>query len=261
MHVVVCVKQVPRTHDVSIDPETNTLERTGVESVVNPLDRHAVQAAVNLVDEVGGKVTALSMGPPQAEAAVREAMALGCSRGILLSDRAFAGADTWATSYTLAAAVRRLGDVGAVLCGKQATDGDTGQVGPELAAHLGWQQAAYVRGITDTSDGVLTVRCQADGAVEIWRVRLPAVLTVLKDLVEPGLPSLVDRMRARRADVEVWTADDLDAEPTSLGLDGSPTRVQRVYSPPRGGEGKTWTGPPDETVPKLVDALDDEGLI
>lgn len=261
MHAVACVKQVPRTHAVSIDPETNTLDRSGVESKINPLDLHAVEAAAELAERCGGRATALSMGPPQADETVREALARGCSRGILLSDAAFAGSDSYATSKTLAFAVRRLDDVDVVLCGKQATDGDTGQVGPGLAAHLGWHQAAYVREIQEISDDELTVCCQADRGVEIRRVPLPAVLTVLKDLNRPRFPSLVDCMEARRAQVETWTAEKLNAGDVKLGLDGSPTRVQRVFSPSRDSGGVVWDDAPGEAARKLADALEDEGLI
>jgi len=261
MHAVACVKQVPRTHAVSIDPETNTLDRSGVESEINPLDLHAVEAAAGLAERCGGRATAVSMGPPQAAEAVREALARGCSRGILLSDGAFAGSDSYATSKALALAVRRLDDVDLVLCGKQATDGDTGQVGPGLAAHLDWRQAAYVREIREVGEDELTACCQADRGVEVRRVPLPAVLTVLKDLNRPRFPSLVDCMEARRADVETWTAAELGGEAAALGLDGSPTRVQRVFSPSREAGGVVWDDPPDEAARKLADALEDEALI
>jgi len=261
MHAVACVKQVPRSHDISIDPETGILDRSGAESVMNPLDLHAVEAAVSLAEATGGRATAISMGPPQAEEAVREALARGCSRGVLLSDRAFAGSDSYATSKTLSYAVRRLEDVDVVLCGKEATDGDTGQVGPGLAAHLGWRQAAYVRELTDVTTESLTAACQMDMGVEVRRVPLPAVLTVLKDLNAPRFPSLVDCMEARRADVEIWTAEDLGVGEDLLGLDGSPTRVDRVFAPSRDAQAVIWNDPPEESARRLADVLEERGLL
>jgi len=261
MHIVVCVKQVPDTARVRIDPDTGTLVRAGVPSVLNPPDTFAIEAAVRLREMLGGTVTALSMGPAQAEAVLREAVARGCDEGVLLSDRAFAGSDTWATSYALACAVRRMGDVRLVFCGKQAIDGDTAQVGPGLAAQLGWPQATYVRDISQAGEESLTVERLTDSGNEVVRVRLPAVLTVLKDLNLPRLPSLVSQMRGRRCPVPVWRAADLGAEPGLVGLSGSPTRVMKVRTPPPRGECAMLDGDPERVARRLVELLDAKGAL
>ncbi|MFW6189083.1 MAG: electron transfer flavoprotein subunit beta/FixA family protein [Planctomycetota bacterium] len=258
MRIVVCIKQVPDTTEVKIDPERGTLIRKGVESILNPLDAHAIEAAVRLRERCGGTVTALSMGPPQAEAAVRDAVARGCEDGVLLSDRAFAGADTWATSYTLACAVRGIGGVDLVLCGKQAVDGDTAQVGPGMAAHLGWPQLTYVRRVREVGDGRITAERMTDSGDEVLSAPLPAVLTVLKDLNVPRLPSLAGQMHARRCRVERWSAPDVSGDPDEFGLDGSPTRVVRVFTPPQRGECTLWEGEPEQSAARLAEALKKE---
>jgi electron transfer flavoprotein alpha/beta subunit len=263
MHIVACIKQVPDTTDVRIDPERGTLVREGVAAILNPLDAYAVEAAVRLAAETGGRATALTMGPPQAEDAVRDAVARGCDDGLLLSDRAFAGADTWATSYALAAAIRALGDVDLVLCGKQAVDGDTAQVGPGIAVHLGWPQATYVRDlrVEDGADGrsALIVERLTDRGNETLRIPTPAVLTAIKDLCIPRLPSLTTAMRARRCQVQCWGAGDVDADPAQLGLDGSPTRVVSVFAPPSRGECRLIDGEPPAQARELLALLAEKG--
>jgi electron transfer flavoprotein beta subunit len=261
MHIVVCVKQVPDTTEVRIDPDRGTLVREGVPSILNPLDAHAIEAAVRLRESVGGTVTALSMGPPQAETALREAVARGADRGVLLTDRRFAGADTWSTSYTLAGAVRSLGDVELVLCGKQAIDGDTAHVGPGMAAHLGWPQATFAREVLSVEDGPLPVERMTDHGDEKVRCPLPAVLTALKDLNIPRLPSLVSQMRARRCEVESWGADDVEGDPAEYGLEGSPTRVVRVFTPPRRGECRFMDGEPEAAAAELARLLRERQVV
>jgi len=261
MHIVVCIKQVPDTSDVRIDPERGTLIREGVESILNPLDAYAIEGAVALRERLGGSVTALTMGPPQAEAAVREAIARGCDNALLLTDRAFAGADTWATSYTLACAVRKLEGVRLVLCGKQAIDGDTAQVGPGLAVHLGWPQATYVRRVLEGSEDALVVQRLTDYGDETLKVRLPAVLTVLKDLNFPRLPSLVSQMKARRCAISRWGAGDVGGDAAQFGLAGSPTRVVKIFTPSPRGACVVWQGDAVKTVVKLVQALRQRALI
>jgi electron transfer flavoprotein beta subunit len=261
VHTVVCIKQVPDTAEVRIDPERGTLVREGVPAVLNPLDAHAIEAAVGLRERIGGRVTALSMGPPQAEESLREAVARGCDDAVLLTDRGFAGADTWATSYTLSCAVRALGDVRLVVCGKQAIDGDTAQVGPGVGAFLDWPQATYVRRIVEAGPDALFVERMTDWGDEALRVPLPAVLTVLKDLNFPRLPSLASQMTARRCDVPRWGVDRLDADPAQLGLNGSPTRVVRVFTPPRRAECVTWQGDPEPAAAALAEALRQRGAL
>jgi electron transfer flavoprotein beta subunit len=235
MNFVCCIKQVPDTADVKIDPETNTLIRSGVESITNPYDLVALQAAIDLKEKYGGSVTAISMGPPQAEQALREALSLGADRVVLLSDRAFAGADTLATSYTLWRAIDKIsqdGPVDLVICGKQAIDGDTAQVGPGIAARLGCTQFTYVAEIIKLGDGRATVRRKVEGGSQIISGRLPAVLTVeleLAKLKRATLPRLIDSIRAP---VEVWDGVAIQADAHRIGLKGSPTWVRRIFSPP-----------------------------
>ena len=243
MHIVVCVKQVPDTTDVRIDPVTNTLVRSGVASVLNPFDAYALEEGVRLRDKMGGdsKVTALSMGPPQAEAMLRECIAVGADEVVLLSDRAFAGADTWATSWTLALALKKLG-ADLVICGKQAIDGDTAQVGPGIACHLNWPQACYVSKVTDLTPERIVTECLLEAGREVLEVSLPAVLTVVKDINEPRLPSLKGKMKAKKAEIVVWKAADIGADPADVGLNGSPTVVARTFSPPKRAGGEMIAG-------------------
>ncbi len=257
MQVVVCIKQVPDTADVKIDPKTNTLIREGVASIINPFDMYAIEEGVRLKEQFGGTVTALSMGPPQAEAALREALSLGVDAAVLLSDRAFAGSDTWATSYTLSQAIRKLGNVDLILCGKQASDGDTAQVGPGMAAHLDLPQITYVRRIAAIADGRIEAERLLEDGIERIAAPLPCVLTVVKEINEPRLPSLKGKLAARKAAITTWKAADLGCEPGLLGLDGSPTKVVRIFSPPPRPGGQVFRGEPDAMVAELVAKLKD----
>ncbi|MCX6902842.1 MAG: electron transfer flavoprotein subunit beta/FixA family protein, partial [Verrucomicrobia bacterium] len=218
MHIVVCIKQVPDTADVKIDPKTNTLIREGVVSIINPFDMYAIEESLRLKEKLGGKVTAITMGPPQAENALREAIAMGVDAGILVSDRAFAGSDTWATSYTLALALKKIGDYGVILCGKQASDGDTAQVGPGIAAHLDLPQITYVRKIEEISaEHVIGERLLEEGT-EVIRSPVPCVMTVVKEINEPRLPSLKGKLAAKKAQISHWKAADLQGETANMGL-------------------------------------------
>lgn len=257
MKIVVCIKQVPDTTDVKINPETNTLMREGVAAIINPYDMYAIEAALRIKTQVGGDstVTALTMGPPQAEAALREAISLGVDKGILLCDRAFAGADTWATSYTLAQAIKKIDGADIILFGKQASDGDTAQVGPGVATHLDLPQITYVRKILDLGDASITAQRMLEEGNETIRASLPCVLTVVKELNEPRLPSLKGKMAARRAEITVWKAEDIDCDPDLCGLNGSPTKVIRIFTPASRTDGEILTGEPEETVDVLVDKL------
>jgi len=228
LHIVVLIKQVPETSNVKMDPETGTMIRTGVEAIVNPLDLYAIEAALRLGEQTGARITALSMGPPKAEKAIREAMAMGCDDGVLLSNRQFAGSDTWATAYALSQALKRKGEASLIICGERATDGDTGQVGPGVAAFLDLPLATYVSRIHDLSDGGLRVERLVEGGAEIVWTPLPAVLTVVKEIAYPRLPTLRGKQRARGADLPVWGPDDIEARIDWLGLKGSPTRVSKI---------------------------------
>lgn len=236
MEIVVCVKQVPDTTEVKIDPVTNTLIRQGVPSIVNPFDKNAVEAALQLKEKHGGKVTVISMGPPQAKDALKECLAMGADTAILISDRAFGGADTLATSYTLAAAIRKLGAFDIILCGKQAIDGDTAQVGPETAEHLGIAQATYVAKIDVDGDTARVEREHEDG-YEVIEVKLPLMVSVVKSINEPRYPTVKGTMKANRTEIPVWTAADLDVDEQRLGLKGSPTQVRKIFTPPHRTQG------------------------
>lgn len=235
MHIVCCIKQVPDTAQVKIDPETNTLIRSGVESICNPYDMVAVEAAVRLTEKYGGKVTVITMGPPQAESALRECLAIGAAESILLSDRAFAGADTLATSYTLSQAISRIAStepVDLVICGKQAIDGDTAQTGPGIATRLDYDQFTYVSEIISVQDSTIKVKREVEGGSEITEGRLPALLTAELELCTPRYASLPELVRALRQEVKTWGADEIGGAPERLGLKGSPTSVRKIFSPP-----------------------------
>jgi electron transfer flavoprotein alpha/beta subunit len=255
MNTVVCVKQVPDTTEVRLDPETNTLIREGVPSIVNPFDKHALEAALALKDRFGGTVTALSMGPAMARLALWEALAMGADRAVLLSDRAFAGADTLATSYTLAMAIRKLGRFDLIICGKQAIDGDTAQVGPGIAEHLHIPQVTCVCSLGGLENGELAVQRQLDNRYERVAVRLPALLAVERTVNTPRYATMGGVMRAVEAEVEVWDAQTIGADPARLGLFGSPTQVRRVFAPERRQGGQVFAGAPAETVPAAIERL------
>ena len=257
--IAVCIKQVPATTEVKFDPETKTLIREGVESQINPFDLYALEEAVRVrerLQEQGEQatVTVLSMGPPQAEESLREAISLGADNAILLSDRAFAGADTWATSYTLARALVKL-EPDLVFCGMQAIDGDTGQVGPGIAVHMDYAQAPYVAEIESLDKRKITVQRLLENGYELCSVRLPAVLTVVKEINEPRTPSLRGKMNSKKAEVPVWKPEDIEAPADKLGLQGSLTQVIKVFSPPHREGGEKWTGEPAELADKLAGLL------
>ena len=230
MNIVVCVKQVPDTAEVRIDPATNTLVRQGVPSILNPFDKQALETALLLKDAKGGKVVVLTMGPPQATDILKEAIAMGADEAVLLSDRAFAGADTLATSYTLAKAIEKLAPVDLVLCGKQAIDGDTAQVGPEIAAHLGWAQVTYAVNIKE-EETILRIEREYEDCSQVITGSLPMVVTVNRAAKEPRFASIKGKMRANRTAIPTWTAADLTVDGKKIGLDGSPTQVSRIFSP------------------------------
>ncbi|MFP4027677.1 MAG: electron transfer flavoprotein subunit beta/FixA family protein [Candidatus Brocadiia bacterium] len=261
MKIIVCVKQVPDTTKVEIDPETKTLVRKGVESVLNPLDTFAVEEALRLRDQHGGSVTALSLGPPQAEQMLRETLAFGVDEAALVSGREFAGSDTWATSYALARATEHLGDFDLILCGKQAIDGDTAHVGPEMAVHLGLPQLTYVRRIHSIENKTLVAERLTDRGYQTVSVPLPAVLTVVKDLNEPRLPNLADLHRGRFARINPMGADPINADLSQIGLDGSPTRVVHIFAPDTHRAGRMFEENIDEGMEEVADLLEQEGLV
>ncbi len=241
MHIVCCIKQVPDTTQVKIDPETNTLMRAGVESICNPYDLVAAEAAVQLASKYSGKITVISMGPPQAESALRECLSLGADEAILLSDRAFAGADTLATGYTIARAITQIAatdPVHLILCGKQAIDGDTAQTGPSIATRLGYTQFTYVSEVVDLDlkKNTITVKREIEGGTEIIEGRLPALLTIELEFGTPHYASLPELVGALRQDIRVWGAKEIESLVERLGLKGSPTLVKEIFAPKvRGG--------------------------
>jgi len=255
MNIVTCIKQVPNTTDVRINPETNTLIREGVESVINPFDTYAIEESVRLKEKFGGKVTVVTMGPPQAEGALRDAVSVGCDEAILVSDKAFAGSDTWATSYTLAMAIKKIGAFDVILCGKQASDGDTAQVGPGISAHLDLPQVTYVRKIEEINGKKAKVERLLEEGYEVIETPLPCVITVVKEINEPRLPSLKGKMKAKKADVVKWTAKDINCKPKNIGLEGSPTKVVKIFTPPSRKGGQILQGDANEAAEKLADLL------
>ncbi len=262
MHIVCCIKQVPDTAEVKMDPQTNTLVRSGVESISNPYDIVALEEALRIKDRYGGRVTALTMGPPQGEEVLREALSLGADDAVLLSDRPFAGADTLATSYTLGKAIEKLDrelPVDIVFCGKQAIDGDTAQTGPGIATRLGYTLLTYVSEVqaVDLGEGSIRVRRKIEGGYEIIRGPLPALLTAELDLAKPRRASLPLLVGALRAEIKRWDAKAIEAEPVKLGLKGSATWVKRIFTPPlrEGGPRFNAEEDPAGAVEKFLDTL------
>jgi electron transfer flavoprotein beta subunit len=269
MLLVVCVKQVPDTTQVSIDPVTNTLVREGIPFIMNPYDSHALEAALQLKDRFGCRVAVLSMGPPNAVATLRKALSNGADRAILLSDRVFGGADTLATSNVLAAAIQKLNTddetVGLVLCGKQTIDGDTAQVGPGIAVRLGYQQLTLVDNIEalDLANRTLIVSRKLEGRHERVQAPLPSLITVVRELNRPRYPTVPMRLAAETADVETWSNDTLKLNIDSIGLKGSPTWVSKIFSPQRDKGEIIGNGhaDPDGTVDLLFNKLMEKDLL
>ena len=255
MNIIVCLKQVPGTTDVKIDPETNTLRREGIENMVNPFDTYALEEGVRLRERYGGRVTVISMGPPQAEEMLREAISCGADEAILISDRAFAGSDTLATSYTLSCAVNKLGDYDLVICGRQTIDGDTGQVGPEMSEALGLPFVAYVSKINEVAGGKMTLERMVEDGHEVIETPLPAVITVVKEINVPRLPSLRGITKSKRAEMPVWTAADLEVDEDRIGLAGSATWVVEIFFPKRVHKGEMLEGDTDSQVDSLIEKL------
>lgn len=261
MKMIVCIKQVPDTTDVKIDPKTGTLIREGVPSIINPDDKHAIEEALRLKEKFGGDVAVISMGPPQADDALREALAMGVDEAILLSDKAFAGADTLATSYTLATAIQKIGDYDIIICGRQAIDGDTAQIGPQMAEYLGIPQVTYVQDVEIKGKNLIVERALEDGYERI-ETSLPALITVIKDLNEPRYPSVMGIVEAyREREVKVWTAKDIDVDLSKIGLEGSPTQVKRTFAPEPKGEGEIISGTLEEASRTLVQKLRDKNVL
>ncbi len=260
MKIVVCIKQVPDTNEVKLDPKTGTLIRDGVPSIINPDDKAGLEAAIRLKEQNGAEITVITMGPPQAKKALQEAYAMGADRVILLTDRAFAGADTLATSTTIAAALKKL-DYDLVITGRQAIDGDTAQVGPQIAEHLGLPQISYVSDLEDKGDHAIVKRSFEDG-FQMIKVGYPCLITALSDMNEPRYMNIKGLIDAHRSlEIETWTFADIDANPEDMGLKGSPTKVKKSFTKGVKAAGKVVEGTPQEVAQAIVDKLQEKFII
>ncbi len=262
MKIIVCIKQVPDTNEVKLDPKTGTLIRDGVPSIINHDDMNALEEALKLKDRYEDvEITVLTMGPPQADVALREALAMGADRAILVSDRAVAGSDTWATSNTLTAAIKKIGSYDMIFCGRQAIDGDTAQVGPQIAEKLDLPQVTYVQKMEVKGDTVTVQRALEDG-YEIIDVKMPCVLTAIKELNSPRYASVSGIFDAyREKNVEVWSAKDIEVDLAIIGLNGSPTNVRRTFTPDPKGKGTMIPGCDKGTVCELFNILKEKHII
>jgi len=261
MNIIVLVKQVPDTSEVKINRETNTLIRDGVPSIINPFDMYAIEEALRLREKHGGKVTAFTMGPPQAAEALKEAISLGVDDVVLLSDRTFAGADTWATSYALSQGIKKLGAFDLIIAGKQAIDGDTAQVGPETADMLGIPFVAYIKKIEQVEGTKMTAERMMDEGYDVVETSLPALITVVKEINEPRVPSLKGKMKAKNLKVTTWSAQDVGADEAKCGLKGSPTKVVKIFPPAPRGQREILTGTIEEQITAAVKKLKEQSLI
>lgn len=257
MKIIVCMKQVPDTTEIKIDPATNTLIRAGVPSIVNPFDLNALEEAIRLREKFGGEITVICMGPNQAVEALRECYAIGADRMVLITDRLFGGSDTLATSYILSTAIKYLGDFDLILCGKQAIDGDTAQVGPEIAEHLGIPQITYASKV-EIDGKTLRVTKEQESYYEVLETTLPALLTAVKSLNEPRHPNIMRKLRANKIEPEIITVEQLsDINRGMIGLKGSPTRVVKTFVPTVNANGIIISDPiPSDAVSKLFEHLD-----
>ncbi|MDN5334550.1 MAG: electron transfer flavoprotein beta subunit [Sphaerochaeta sp.] len=255
MHSIVLIKQVPQTSDVQMDKETGTMIRSGSAAILNPLDVYALETALQIKDRNGGRVTVITMGPASAVKVLKEAIAMGCDDVYHLNDRAFAGSDTWATSYVLAKAIEKIGIPDLVITGERATDGDTAQVGPAVASWLDLPVLTYVASIENlTSDSLIVERLIEEGYQRV-QSPLPALLTVVKEIAEPRLPTLRGKKRAMATNIVTWSASDLDADPAFMGLRGSPTRVVKIATPKVSRQCRMVKVEDDDSLIEAVDQL------
>lgn len=260
MNILVCLKQVPDTTAVKIDPKTGTLIRDGVPSIINPEDKHALEAALQIKEKSGAKVTVISMGPPQAKNALREALCMGADDAILITDRAFAGADTLATSKALAGAIKRL-EYDIVFAGRQAIDGDTAQVGPEIAEHLNIPQVTYVQGVEVKEDGMLLVNRALEDGHEMVEVKAPCLLTAIEELNHPRYMNVGLIFDTVDKEVTIWSADDIDVDKAELGLKGSPTKVKKSMTKEAKGAGELVKEGPKDSVAYVIGKLKEKHYI
>lgn len=261
MNIVVCLKQVPATTNVKINPETNTLIRQDIESTTNPFDSYALEEGVRIKEQFEGKVTAISMGPPQAETILRDAISVGADEAILISDNIFAGSDTWATAYTLAKSIEKIRKYDLIICGRQTIDGDTGQVGPELAEMLDLPFIAYVSKVEAIDNNYIRVRRMIEEGYEVMEASLPALITVVKEINIPRLPSLRGLAKAKSAKIPVWSASEIRIEKNLVGLSGSATRVVKIFFPKRTSHNVMLHGNVNNQVDTLVTILREKKVV
>jgi len=265
LNILVCVKQVPDTTEIKIDPVTNTLIREGVSSIVNTFDAFALEMAARIKDEQEAKIVVMSMGPPQAEAALKTCLSVGADKAYLISDRAFSGSDTLATGYILSEAVKVVeedeGPFDLIFCGKQAIDGDTAQTGPQLADHLDYPQITCITDIT-VLDGKIRATRETEYGKEIWESPTPAVVTVTKPAYEPRYPTVKAKLAANRAAIPVLTIEEVKADRAKSGLKGSPTKVKKTFVPVRNKNGVIISdSDAAESAKQLAGLLSDAGIV
>lgn len=256
MEILVCIKQVPGTSKVEVDPITGVLKRDGIDSKMNPYDLFALESAFRIREKKGGKVNVITMGPPQSKDVIKEAYMMGADEGTLLSDRKFAGADVLATSHTIAQGVKMTGNPDLIICGKQTTDGDTAQVGPEMAENLGIPHVANVRRIVELKDKSIVVEMDMPEAVEIQEIKYPCLITVEKDIFTSRLPSYKTKLNIKDREIKVFSlADFQDKDENNYGLNGSATQVERIFPPEVNTDKEMWEGSGEELSNKLFGKL------
>ncbi|WP_234123856.1 electron transfer flavoprotein subunit beta/FixA family protein [Clostridium hydrogenum] len=256
MEILVCIKQVPGTSKVEVDEKTGVLKRDGVDSKMNPYDLYALETALRIKKKLGGSVNVISMGPPQAKEVIKEAYMMGVDRGALISDRKFAGADVLATAYTISQGIRKMGNFDLILCGKQTTDGDTAQVGPEIAEYLKIPHIANVIKIEEASEKAITVEMDMPDTIELDKVTYPCLLTVDKDIFQPRLPSYRQKLETKDREIQTICLNDFeDKDENQYGLNGSATQVEKIFPPSVNNDRETWTGSSDEVSNKIIGKL------
>jgi electron transfer flavoprotein beta subunit len=256
MDILVCIKQVPGTSKVEVDPITGVLKRDGIDSKMNPYDLYALETALRLKEQKGGTIKVITMGPPQASEVIREAYMLGADEGAIVTDRKFAGADVLATSYTISQGVRKMGNFDIILCGKQTTDGDTAQVGPEMAEYLEIPHIANVLSILEVKENSIVVEMDMPNTLEVAEVKFPCLLTVEKDIYQPRLPSYRKKIETKEKPIITITMNDFeDKNEKKYGLNGSPTQVERIFPPAVNADKEMWTGSGEDLTEKVISKL------
>lgn len=262
MKIVVCIKQVPASSQVLIDPVTGVLIRDGNNTKLNPYDLYALETALRFKEATNASITAITMGPPSASTALEEALWMGCDDGVLLTDRKFAGADVVATAYALSSGIKKQGDFDLIICGKQTTDGDTAQVGPEIAENLKIPHIAYVDRIMEIKENSVIVSVSMDKTTETWEIDYPCLITVEKGIFTPRLPSYKRSVKFKDYKIKQLTFKDMDDQNEShYGLKGSPTQVERMFPPEKNTDKELWNGSSAELVDKMISKMKDKKLL